>query len=250
MLKKEVKMIKNSRAMKVKLFALKMLMCCIAVGVIFIWMRGKGPATCLCDELCVSLHMAVALNLEGLLSVWQRGLLLCWYKTTWFLYKLGSFGVSFRAQEGFFFFGTCLFSFPKCPVSCWSGLAVRSQTSPRSAEVPQVLLHMFVVGQWLIFFFSELAWALLIHVHVHLVQCWWRLGQKPIFGVLLFFLCWCPYPSSTLYVSGWAMGNQYKVWLPFEPQERVLTYVVSVKGRLKAVVFLVKWPCSFRVLLD
>lgn len=147
MLKKEVKMIKNSRAMKVKLFALKMLMCCIAVGIIFIWMRGKGPATCLCDELCVSLHMAVALNLEGLLSVWQRGLLLCWYKTRWFLYKLGSFGVSFRAQEGLFFFGTCLFSFPKCPVSCWSGLAVRSQTSPRSAEVPQVLLHMFVVGQ-------------------------------------------------------------------------------------------------------
>lgn len=36
MLKKEVKMIKNSRAMKVKLFALKMLMCCIAVGIIFI----------------------------------------------------------------------------------------------------------------------------------------------------------------------------------------------------------------------
>lgn len=32
-------------------------------------MRAKGPATCLCDELCVSLHMAVALNLEGLPSV-------------------------------------------------------------------------------------------------------------------------------------------------------------------------------------
>lgn len=32
-------------------------------------MRAKGPATCLCDELCVSLHVAVALNLEGLPSV-------------------------------------------------------------------------------------------------------------------------------------------------------------------------------------
>lgn len=31
-------------------------------------MRAEGPATCLCDELCVSLHVAVALNLEGLPS--------------------------------------------------------------------------------------------------------------------------------------------------------------------------------------
>lgn len=36
MLKKQIKMIKNNRAMKVKLLALKMLMCCVAVGIIFI----------------------------------------------------------------------------------------------------------------------------------------------------------------------------------------------------------------------
>lgn len=36
MLKKQIKMIKNKRAMQVKLLALKMLMCCIAVGIIFI----------------------------------------------------------------------------------------------------------------------------------------------------------------------------------------------------------------------
>lgn len=36
MLKTQIKVIKNNGAMKVKLLALKMLMCCIAVGIIFI----------------------------------------------------------------------------------------------------------------------------------------------------------------------------------------------------------------------
>lgn len=68
MLKNRLKMIKNNRVMKLKLFALKTSLCCAAAGIIFIRMRAKCPATCVCDELCVSLQMAAALNLEGLPS--------------------------------------------------------------------------------------------------------------------------------------------------------------------------------------
>lgn len=49
-------------------------------------------------------------------------------------------------RKGLFFFGTGLFSLPKGSANCWSRLIVRSQTSPRSAEVPHTTLHMFTVG--------------------------------------------------------------------------------------------------------
>lgn len=84
-------------------------------------MRAKGPATCLCDELRVSLHMAVALNLGGLPSVCAaaRAAALviqgdsCIKQT-----HLGSVLGKRRDFYFFFFFGTSLFSFPKGPENC------------------------------------------------------------------------------------------------------------------------------------
>lgn len=99
-------------------------------------MRAEGPATCLCDELCVSLHVAVALNLEGLPSaraaaraaslVIQYQVIPLKSKLTW---------DHFWGQEGFFL---ALFFLPQgfCELLVWTGCHV----SDLSAEVPQTLL--------------------------------------------------------------------------------------------------------------
>lgn len=150
MLKAQIKTIKNNGAMKVKLLALKMLMPCIAVGIIFIWMRAEGPATCLCDELCVSLHVAVALNLEGLPSaraaaraaslVIQYKVILLKSRLTW---------DHFWGTGGIFLSTFLFFFYPKSSVNCWSGQAARSQISllrcPKSPWGPKHVL-LWLIG--------------------------------------------------------------------------------------------------------
>lgn len=67
-------------------------------------MRAEGPATCLCDELCVSLHVAVALNLEGLPSACApAGAASLVMQHEMIPLKRDSPGTSSGAQEGFFF---------------------------------------------------------------------------------------------------------------------------------------------------
>lgn len=97
-------------------------------------MRAKGPATCLCDELCVSLHVAVALNLGGLPSVCaaaRAASLVIQYKV--FPLKSRLTWDQFWGT-GRIFFGHFSIFFPKefCELPVWTGC----QVSDLSAEVP------------------------------------------------------------------------------------------------------------------
>lgn len=150
----------------------------------------------------------------------------------------------------FLFFGTFLFSLLKSSANCWSGLAGRSQISPRfGAEEPQDLLHVpqvwvVMAWTWLIFYFSELARALLLHVNVHPVQCWWRLGQSRRNPLLesCFSFCAEVFTLAADRMSV-AVGNQSKACLPSEPQERVLIYLARIKRPSKSCGV----PCEITV---
>lgn len=83
-------------------------------------MRAEGPATCLCDELCVSLHVAAALNLEGLPSACvaaRAASLVIQYKVIPLESTL-TWDQFWGTGGNFFFLDTFLFFYLKISVSC------------------------------------------------------------------------------------------------------------------------------------